>query len=131
MKKNHKPKKDKVEAFKEINKFITSQVNNEEKSKMYAHKNKKFKMPYKMYQAINKSVKDKYEKRKFDDKANEVIGESHRKKKLMTRVITNKIENKKLKKNEKKQRIQMFNKKARLQDGVLKVSKSFVASFKK
>lgn len=46
----------------------------------------------------------------------------------MTSVITNKIEKRKMEKKERKERISKCNNMARLQNGVLKVSKKFINS---
>ena len=46
----------------------------------------------------------------------------------MTSVITTKIENRKLERKERKERISKCNNKSRLQHGVLKVSKKFIKS---
>lgn len=121
--KSKHPSKDTIDAFKEIEKYITEEQN--AKKDKFSFKQKKVKMPFKMYMGIKKSVIKKHEKEMEFNRKNDIIAQTNKKQKMMTQIILDKLDKKKQEKDNKKLMISRNKAKSRFKEGVLNVGKNF------
>ena len=102
-----RPTGEMINSFKEITNFVhKSQSEKNKNINNILNRKQKIKMPLKMYMGIKKAVLKKHEKEKSHNQIvsenifyklrfqNAIIGETHKKEKLMTHVILNKLEEK-------------------------------------
>lgn len=121
--KSKHPSKDTIDTFKEIEKYITEEQN--AKKDKFSFKQKKVKMPFKMYMGIKKSVIKKHEKEMEFNRKNDIIAQTNKKQKMMTQIILDKLDKKKQEKDNKKLIISRNKAKSRFKEGVLNVGKNF------
>lgn len=121
--KSKHPSKDTIDTFKEIEKYITEEQN--AKKDKFSFKQKKVKMPFKMYMGIKKSVMKKHEKEMEFNRKNDIIAQTNKKQKMMTQIILDKLDKKKQEKDNKKLMISRNKAKSRFKEGVLNVGKNF------
>ena len=121
--KSKHPSKDTIDTFKEIEKYITEEQN--AKKDKFSFKQKKVKMPFKMYMGIKKSVIKKHEKEMEFNRKNDIIAQTNKKQKMMTQIILDKLDKKKQEKDNKKLMISRNKAKSRFKEGVLNVGKNF------
>lgn len=123
IKKANQPKKETISAFKEVENFITQEQ--EAKKDKFSFKQKKVKMPFKMYMGIKKAVLKKHEKEAEFNRINDIIGQTNKKPKMMTQIILDKYQKQKEEKRNRKLHISRNANKSRFKDGVLNVGKNF------
>lgn len=121
--KSKHPSKDTIDTFKKIEKYITEEQN--AKKDKFSFKQKKVKMPFKMYMGIKKSVIKKHEKEMEFNRKNDIIAQTNKKQKMMTQIILDKLDKKKQEKDNKKLIISRNKAKSRFKEGVLNVGKNF------
>ena len=122
-KKHNKPHQDTLSTYKEIEKFIKEEQ--DAKRDKFTFNQKKVKMPYKMYMGIKNSVLKKHKKEMEFNKSNDIIAQSRRNQKFMTKIILDKFEKQKEQKRNRKLQISRNKRKSQLKDGTLKLSKDF------
>jgi hypothetical protein len=120
--KSKKPTNETLSTFKEIENYIKEEQ--ESKRDKFTFKQKKIKMPYKMYMGIKNSVLKKHKQEEEFNKINSIIGQT-KNQKLMTQIILGKHEKEKEKKQQKKLFISRNKQRSRFKDGVLNVGKNF------
>ena len=146
--KKGKPSSEMLNTFKEITNFVNKSQSEKNKNiNNILNKKQKIKMPMKMYMGIKKAVIKRHEKEKEHNQMvnliikiilnksfffqNDILAETHRKEKLMTKVILNKLEKKNEQKKNKKLFISRSKAKSRFKDGVLNLSKNFLKNINK
>ena len=131
MKTNKKraPTKDTINSFNDIKKFINSNQTKEEK-RMQNQLRENVKMPFKRYKGIKLSVIKKHNKNNLNNQSNDIIAQTHTSKKLMTNIIEKRINEFKEEKKNKKLTFAHGLKKARISDGVMKISRGFINELK-
>ena len=120
---HNKPSNESISTFKEIEKFIQEEKNKQRDK--FSFQQKKVKMPYKMYMGIKNSVLKKHKKEMEFNKSNDIIAQSGRNQKFMTKIILDKFEKQKEQKRNRKLQISRNKRKSQLKDGILKLSKDF------
>ena len=121
--KSHQPYKETLDTYKEIEKYIKEE--NDAKKDKFSFKQKKVKMPYKMYMGIKKSVIKKHQKETEFNQKNDILAQTNKKQKMMTTIILDKLEKQKEEKRNRKLIISRNKKRARFKDGVMNVGKNF------
>ena len=121
--KSHQPYKETLDTYKEIEKYIKEE--NDAKKDKFSFKQKKVKMPYKMYMGIKKSVIKKHQKETEFDQKNDILAQTNKKQKMMTTIILDKLEKQKEEKRNRKLIISRNKNRARFKDGVMNVGKNF------
>ena len=123
-KKGHfKPNKESVSTFKTIEKFIKEE--NESKKDKFSFQQKKVKMPYKMYMGIKNSVMKKHKKEMEFNKSNDIIAQSNKNQKFMTKYILEKYNKQQENKRQQKLQISRNHKTSQLKNGILTLSKNW------
>ena len=123
-KKGHfKPNKESVSTFKAIEKFIKEE--NESKKDKFSFQQKKVKMPYKMYMGIKNSVMKKHKKEMEFNKSNDIIAQSNKNQKFMTKYILEKYNKQQENKRQQKLQISRNHKTSQLKNGILTLSKNW------
>ena len=126
--KHKKPSAECLSTYKEIEKFIKEE--NESKKNKFSFQQKKVKMPYKMYMGIKKSVLKKHKKEMEFNKSNDIIAQSDKNQKFMTRFVLDKYNKEQEKKRQQKLQISRNNKKSQLKHGILTLSKNWKENLK-
>jgi hypothetical protein len=126
--KHKKPSAESLSTYKEIEKFIKEE--NESKKNKFSFQQKKVKMPYKMYMGIKKSVLKKHKKEMEFNKSNDIIAQSDKNQKFMTRFVLDKYNKEQEKKRQQKLQISRNNKKSQLKHGILTLSKNWKENLK-
>lgn len=121
--KSHQPNKETLDTYKEIEKYIKEE--NDAKKDKFSFKQKKVKMPYKMYMGIKKAVIKKHQKETEFNQRNDILAQTNRKEKMMTTIILDKLEKQKEEKKKRKLMISRNKNRARFQNGVMNVGKNF------
>lgn len=121
--KSHQPYKETLDTYKEIEKYIKEE--NDAKKDKFSFKQKKVKMPYKMYMGIKKSVIKKHQKETEFNQKNDILAQTNKKQKMMTTIILDKLEKQKEEKRNRKLIISRNKNRARFKDGVMNVGKNF------
>ena len=121
--KSHQPYKETLDTYKEIEKYIKEE--NDAKKDKFSFKQKKVKMPYKMYMGIKKSVIKKHQKETEFNQKNDILAQTNKKQKMMTTIILDKLEKQKEEKRNRKLIISRNKNRARFKDGVMTVGKNF------
>ena len=121
--KSHQPYKETLDTYKEIEKYIKEE--NDAKKDKFQFKQKKVKMPYKMYMGIKKSVIKKHQKETEFNQKNDILAQTNKKQKMMTTIILDKLEKQKEEKRNRKLIISRNKNRARFKDGVMNVGKNF------
>jgi hypothetical protein len=122
-KKHNKPYKETISTYKEIEKYIKE--DQDSKRKKFSFKQKKVKMPFKMYLGIKNSVLKKHKKEIEFNKNNDIIAQSGRTQKFMSKIILDKFEKQKELKKMRKLQISRNKRKSKLKDGTLTLSKNY------
>ena len=107
-KKHNKPHQDTLSTYKEIEKFIKEEQDS--KRDKFTFKQKKVKMPYKMYMGIKNSVLKKHQKEMEFNKNNDIIASSDKNQKFMTKYVLDKYNKKQEEKRKQKLQISRNNK---------------------
>lgn len=126
--KHKKPSAESLSTYKEIEKFIKEE--NESKKNKFSFQQKKVKMPYKMYMGIKKSVLKKHKKEMEFNKSNDIIAQSDKNQKFMTKFVLDKYNKEQEKKRQQKLQISRNNKKSQLKHGILTLSKNWKENLK-
>lgn len=128
MKKNIKraPNKDTIGSFKDIKNFIDRNVSKDEKRVNNLIIRDRIKMPLKRYRGIKMHVLKKQEKQKQIGLENNILSQTHVKKKLMTHVIERRENERKEKISDVKLKFSYNKRKSKFSDGVLKLNKNFL-----
>ena len=121
--KSHQPYKETLDTYKEIEKYIKEE--NDAKKDKFSFKQKKVKMPYKMYMGIKKSVIKKHQKETEFNQKNDILAQTNKKQKMMTTIILDKLEKQKEEKRNRKLIISRNKNRAKFKDGVMNVGKNF------
>lgn len=121
--KSHQPYKETLDTYKEIEKYIKEE--NDAKKDKFSFKQKKVKMPYKMYMGIKKSVIKKHQKETEFNQKNDILAQTNKKQKMMTTIILDKLDKQKEEKRNRKLIISRNKNRARFKDGVMNVGKNF------
>ena len=121
--KSHQPYKETLDTYKEIEKYIKEE--NDAKKDKFSFKQKKVKMPYKMYMGIKRSVIKKHQKETEFNQKNDILAQTNKKQKMMTTIILDKLEKQKEEKRNRKLIISRNKNRARFKDGVMNVGKNF------
>lgn len=121
--KSHQPYKETLDTYKEIEKYIKEE--NDAKKDKFSFKQKKVKMPYKMYMGIKKAVIKKHQKETEFNQKNDILAQTNKKQKMMTTIILDKLEKQKEEKRNRKLIISRNKNRARFKDGVMNVGKNF------
>ena len=127
-KKHNKPHQDTLSTYKEIEKFIKEEQDS--KRDKFTFKQKKVKMPYKMYMGIKNSVLKKHQKEMEFNKNNDIIASSDKNQKFMTKYVLDKYNKKQEEKRKQKLQISRNNKTSQLKNGVLTLSKNWKNNLK-
>ena len=122
-KRHNRPNTDSLSTFKVIEKFIKEE--NESKKDKFSFQQKKVKMPYKMYMGIKNSVLKKHKKEMEFNKSNDIIAQSNKNQKFMTKFILDKYNKEQEKKRQKKLQISRNHNTSQLKNGVLNLSKNW------
>ena len=122
-KRHNRPNTDSLSTFKAIEKFIKEE--NESKKDKFSFQQKKVKMPYKMYMGIKNSVLKKHKKEMEFNKSNDIIAQSNKNQKFMTKFILDKYNKEQEKKRQKKLQISRNHNTSQLKNGVLNLSKKW------
>ena len=115
--KHKKPSAESLSTYKEIEKFIKEE--NESKKNKFSFQQKKVKMPYKMYMGIKKSVLKKHKKEMEFNKSNDIIAQSNKNQKFMTKYVLDKYNKEQERKRNQKLQISRNHKISQLKNGVL------------
>ena len=121
--KHNKPNNEHLSTFKVIEKFIKEE--NESKKDKFSFKPKKVKMPYKMYMGIKNSVLKKHKQEMEFNKNNDIIAQSNKNQKFMTKYILDKYNKDQERKRKQKLQISRNHKSSQLKNGVLNLSKKW------
>ena len=122
-KKHHKPTQESLATYKEIEKYIKEE--NESKKDKFSFQQKKVKMPYKMYMGIKNSVLKKHKKEMEFNKNNDIIAQSKKNQKFMTKFVLDKYNKEQERKRQKKLQISRNHKTSQLKNGVLNLSEKW------
>ena len=122
-KRHNRPNTDSLSTFKAIEKFIKEE--NDSKKDKFSFQQKKVKMPYKMYMGIKNSVLKKHKKEMEFNKSNDIIAQSNKKQKFMTKFILDKYNKEQERKRQKKLQISRNHNSSQLKNGVLNLSKKW------
>ena len=128
-KKFKKKNNDNLSMFKEVENFIKEE--NDSKRDKFSFQQKKVKMPYKMYMGIKNSVLKKHKKEMEFNKNNDIIAQSDKNQKFMTKYILDKYNKEQEKKRQQKLQISRNHKTSQLKGGVLTLSKKWKDNIKK
>lgn len=128
MKKNIKraPTKDTIGSFKDINNFINKNASKDEKRVNNLIIRDKIKMPLKRYRGIKMHVLKKQNQEKLKGLENNILSQTHIRKKLMTHVIERREEDRKGVISQTKLKFSHNKRKSKFSDGVLKLNKNFL-----
>ena len=121
--KHNKPNNESLSTFKAIEKFIKEE--NESKRDKFSFQQKKVKMPYKMYMGIKNSVLKKHRQEMEFNKNNDIIAQSNKNQKFMTKYILDKYNKDQERKRKQKLQISRNHKSSQLKNGVLNLSKKW------
>ena len=122
-KRHNRPNTDSLSTFKAIEKFIKEE--NDSKKDKFSFQQKKVKMPFKMYMGIKNSVLKKHKKEMEFNKSNDIIAQSNKKQKFMTKFILDKYNKEQERKRQKKLQISRNHNSSQLKNGVLNLSKKW------
>ena len=128
-KNHHKPTQESLATYKEIEKYIKEE--NESKKDKFSFQQKKIKMPYKMYMGIKNSVLKKHKKEMEFNKSNDIIAQSNKNQKFMTKYFLDKYNKQQEQKRQGKLKISRNHKKSQLKGGVLTLSKNWKENINK
>ena len=128
-KKHNKPTSESLSTYKAIEKFIKEE--NESKKDKFSFQQKKVKMPYKMYMGIKNSVLKKYKKEIELNKNNDIIAQSNKNQKFMTKYVLDKYNKQQEQKRQQKLQISRNHKTSQLKNGVLTLSKKWKENLNK
>ena len=120
-KKHNKPSNESLMTYKAIENFINEE--NESKKDKFSFKQKKIKMPYKMYMGIKNSVLKKHKQEMEFNKNNDIIAQSNKNQKFMTKYFLDKYNKEQERKRQQKLQISRNHKTSQLKNGILTLSK--------
>ena len=128
-KKHNKPHQDTLSTYKEIEKFIKEEQ--DAKRDKFTFNQKKVKMPYKMYMGIKNSVLKKHKKEMEFNKNNDIIAQSNKNQKFMTKFVLDKYNKEQERKRQQKLQISRNHKTSQLKNGILTLSKKWKENLNK
>ena len=124
----NKPSNESISTFKQIEKFIQEEKDKERDK--FSFKQKKVKMPYKMYMGIKNSVLKKHKKEMEFNKSNDILAQSNTNQKFMTKYVLDKYNRQQEQKRKQKLQISRNNKTSQLKHGVLTLGKNWKNNLK-
>ena len=128
MKKNLKlaPTKDTLNSFKDIKNYIDGKKSKDD-IRLQKQLRETHKMPYKRYKSIKLHVLKKNNQEIKNKSLNSIIAETHKKNKLMTKLILDRKQERDVKHKNSKLKFSYSKKKSKFQNGVLKIGKHILS----